>query len=134
MKQRASEGDRYRAGSRPVVCEHTPSNEDVASLLTHHHPSELVDGTKIAIKARSLFSKFGKYEVLAEVDSDEVMRAFWDSEVSVSRTWTQGNIQFIKDLDQVPPDSARNPSRSPSISVPLTPCVPRSISRYGAGF
>jgi len=59
--------------------------------LTHHTMhSELVDITKIAIKARSQFNKFGKYEVLAELDIDEVMGAFWGSEESVSRTSTQG--------------------------------------------
>jgi len=133
MKQRAREGDGYRAGSHPVVCEDVLSNRDVVSPLTHHH-SELGDVTKIMIKARSQFNKFGKHDVLAEVDIDEVMRAFWDAEESVSRTWTQGNIQFIDGLDQVPPDSARNQSRSPSTFAPLTPCVSHSTPRYGARF
>jgi len=93
MKQRAREGDGYRAGSHPVVCEDVLSNRDVVSPLTHHH-SELGDVTKIMIKARSQFNKFGKHDVLAEVDIDEVMRAFWDAEESVSRTWTPGKYSI----------------------------------------
>jgi len=41
--------------------------------------------SKIAIHARSKYIPFGKFAVLAEVNGEEAMVAFWDSKESVSR-------------------------------------------------
>jgi len=83
MRWGVNERDGHRAGSHPVVCKNGPAESGVH--LTLHH-SELVDMSKIAIKARPQFNIIRKYEVLVEVTSGEVMGAFWDSKESVSRT------------------------------------------------
>jgi hypothetical protein len=60
--------------------------------LISHAISEIVGTSKITIHARSKYLPFGKFGVLAEVNGEEAMDAFWDSNESVSRMWTREDI------------------------------------------
>jgi hypothetical protein len=53
--------------------------------LASQNISEIGGSSKITIHARSKYIPFGKFAVLAEVDSEEAMEAFWDSNESLSR-------------------------------------------------
>ena len=58
--------------------------------LTSHIISEIVGTSKIAIHARPKYIPFGNFAMLAEVNGEEAMEAFWGSNESLSRMWTHG--------------------------------------------
>jgi hypothetical protein len=62
--------------------------------LTSRTISEILGASKITIQARSKYIPFGKFMVLAEVNGEEAMDAFWDSNVSLSRMWTHRGISI----------------------------------------
>jgi hypothetical protein len=47
--------------------------------------SEIFGASKITVHARSKYIPLGKFTMLAEVNGEEAMEAFWDSNESVSR-------------------------------------------------
>jgi len=53
--------------------------------LTSYTISEILGASKITIHARSKYIPFAKFAVLAEVNGEEAMEAFWDSNESISR-------------------------------------------------
>jgi hypothetical protein len=55
-----------------------------------HTVSEIVGASKITINARSKYIPLGKFALLSEVNGEEAMEAFWDSNESVSRMWING--------------------------------------------
>src|SRR5450432_1921116 len=81
MAWRLSKRDGHRVGSHPVVCENAPPDED----LTSRAISEIVGGSKITIQARPKYLPLGKFALLAELNGEEAMEAFLDSNDSVSR-------------------------------------------------
>jgi hypothetical protein len=46
--------------------------------------SEIVGTSKVTIHGRSKYIPLGKFAMLAEVNGEEAMEAFWDSTESVS--------------------------------------------------
>jgi hypothetical protein len=56
-------------------------DKDLASPII----SEILGASKITIHARSKYIPLGKFAMLAEVNGEEAMEAFWDSTESVSR-------------------------------------------------
>jgi hypothetical protein len=53
--------------------------------LTSQTISEIVEASRVTIHARSKYIPLGKFAMLAEVNGEEAMEAFWDSNESVSR-------------------------------------------------
>jgi len=52
--------------------------------LASHVTSEISGASKITIHARSKYIPFRKFAVVAEINGEEAMEAFWDSNESIS--------------------------------------------------
>ena len=66
----------------------TPPDHYFAS----HTAREIAGTSNITIQARSKYIPLGNFAMLAEVNGEEAMEAFWDSNESVSRMWIHNII------------------------------------------
>jgi hypothetical protein len=62
--------------------------------LTSRTISEIVGASKITIQARSKYIPLGKFAMLAEINGEEAMEAFWDSNESLSRMLIHESISI----------------------------------------